>query len=100
MLEHNAMFTHIDQLRTFLTDNGYEDAVVFTDPDFVQAFIGVSHDGRAVYSVIRMIDWLVIFDELSSEDAMDFISSQTIPSLPYMGDKAPIILYDLIEDIN
>ena len=45
--------------RKILCDMGYEDTVVFENPDYDSAIIGVSSDGRAVYSYNLMIEHLV-----------------------------------------
>jgi hypothetical protein len=45
-----------------------------------------------------MVDYLVRKEGISEEDAEDFISYNTIRACPYMGDKAPIIMWRLEED--
>lgn len=36
-------------MREALADEGYEDTVVFENPSYDTAIIGVSYDGRAIY---------------------------------------------------
>lgn len=44
--------------RKELIDNGYEDVVVFDSPDdFDGCILGVSTDGRAIYSLKQMVEW-------------------------------------------
>ena len=81
--------------RQQLWDMGYEDAVVFENPDYDSAIIGVSTDGRAVYSYNLMIEHLVMTDGMSVEDAAEFIDFNTIRALDYI-ENAPIVVYDLI----
>lgn len=81
--------------RELLCELGYEDLVVFENPDYDTAIIGVSHDDRVVYSYEKMIEYLVVFDGMSEIDAADFISYNTIRSIPYAGSDAPIVVYDL-----
>ena len=38
-----------------LNEMGYEDVVVFTDPDYDGCIVGVSTDSRAVYSYGKMV---------------------------------------------
>lgn len=92
------MFNKVEDIKEFLINSDYEDSVVFENPDFSQAFIGVSQDGRAIYSYNNMIAWLCTFDEMTPEEAMEWISYNTLRSIPHMGDKAPIICYDISED--
>ena len=42
-----------------------------------------------------MIDWLMNKESLSEEEAIEWINYNTIRALPYMGDKAPIIMYPI-----
>ena len=73
---------------------GYEEALVFDNPSFVDAFVGMSSDGRAVYSYDKMIECLIAEDGMDYLEAMEFINYNTIRALPYMGEKAPIVVYD------
>lgn len=72
---------------------GHEETLVFDNPDFDEAIIGVTHDGKAVYDYDKMVYCLMKEDKISSEDAMDFIDYNTIRSLPYAGEYAPVIVY-------
>ena len=82
--------------REIIEDNGYEDVVIFENPSYDTAFIGVSHDGRAVYDFDKMIEYLMDTDEMSFDDAIDFIDYNTIRSLSYVR-EAPIVVYSLNE---
>lgn len=76
----------------FLHDHGGDETVIFDNPSYDGAFIGISEDGRAVYLYDRMIDWLVEEDEMEPDEAADFIGYNTIRALPYIK-NAPIIVY-------
>ena len=78
-----------------LVEAGYPDAVVFENPSFECAFMGVTHDGRAVYNYEQMIFDLVDDEGMTEEEAADWISTNTLRAIPYMGEKAPIVLFDL-----
>ena len=82
-------------IKQWLCDNGYEDSILFENPDYAQAIVGVSEQGRVIYSYNKMVDSLRITDSISRDDAVEFIDYNTIRALPYMGDKAPIILYNI-----
>jgi hypothetical protein len=79
--------------RQKLLDLGYEDAIIFTNPDYDSAIIGVSHDDRVIYDYDEMIAYLMLEDNVTIEEAMDFIDYNTVRSLPYSGNNGPIILY-------
>lgn len=56
-----------------LANLGYEDVVVFDNPSYDDALIGVSWQNRAVYDYDKMIDWLVEHEGMDYESAADFI---------------------------
>lgn len=84
--------------RDVLCDMGGEDAVLFENPNFDAAIIGVTEDGRAVYDYDLMIRVLQIEDGMSAEDAADFISYNSIRALPYAGPLAPVVMTQLYEN--
>jgi len=49
----------IDELKEYICEEGYEDTIVFENPDYADAFIGVSNDERAVYDYDRMVQCLM-----------------------------------------
>jgi hypothetical protein len=81
--------------REILEDLDYEELVVFENPDYDDAIIGVSHDDRVVYDYDKMIDHLVNKENMTVEDAVDFISYDTIRSLSYRGEDAPIVMFGI-----
>lgn len=88
--------TKLDNLKQQLIDNDCEDTIVFDNPDYVDAFIGVDLNDRAVYDYDKMIECLMNEDNMTAEDAAEFIDFNTIRSLPYMSEKSPIIIRRLL----
>lgn len=83
-----------------ILNNGYgEDMpiVVFSNPSYEGALVGVSDDGKSIYDFNLMVEWFCEHEELTEIEAIEFIEYNTIRSLPYQ-DNAPIIMYRL-EDI-
>lgn len=78
-----------------ILDAGYEGVIVFSNYSYDDALIGVSDDNRAIYDYNKMVEWLVKKESFSEEEAIDWIEYNTIRSLPYVGDKAPIIMYPI-----
>ena len=74
---------------------GYEDIIYFTNFSYDDALIGISQDNRAVYDYNKMVEWLVENESFTEIEAMEWIDYNTIRALPYMGDKAPIIMYPI-----
>jgi hypothetical protein len=75
-----------------------EDAVVFNNPSFDNSIIGVTTDGQAVYDYEKMVTELMADDGVSEQDAIDWIEYNTIRSIPYAGEMAPIIMFTFKED--
>ena len=65
---------------------------VFSCPSYKNSIIGISYDNRVIYDYDLMIEDLMKEEDLSYEDALDFLEYNTLRSLPYMGNDAPIIL--------
>lgn len=78
-----------------LLNAGYEGVIYFTNYSYDDALIGVTDDDRAVYDYDKMVEWLVREENFTELDAIEWIDYNTIRALPYMGDKAPIIMYPL-----
>lgn len=87
----------VDKVKEKILEEGYEDVVVFDNPDYESAFIGVSHDNRAIYDYNLMIESLMKEEGMTEEDAADFISYNTIRACDYIP-NSPIILYPSLED--
>lgn len=83
--------------REFLCNLGYEDLIVFEDPDYDAAIIGVSHDDRVIYDYGKMLACLMEEDHMTMEEAAEFIDYNTIRSIPYVGARAPIVMYNIKE---
>ena len=78
-----------------LLDAGYEGVKYLTNYSYDDALIGVSHDERAIYDFEKMVEWLMNEAGLSDNEAVEWIEYNTIRAIPYMGEKAPIIMYPL-----
>lgn len=85
----------LDTLKDWLCERDYEETVVLESPDYLSAIEGVSEDGRLIYSYDKMVKHLMQVENMSCEDAMEFIDYNTIRALPYAGEKAPIISYSI-----
>ena len=77
-----------------LTDNDYDNVVIFQSPDYGPALIGVSIDNRAVYDYTKMLDVLRA-NGMTDEQAVEYLEFKTIHTLAYAGPAGPIILHPL-----
>lgn len=86
------------KIRDALCEMGHDEAVIFDGPDFDEAIVGVTDDGRVIYNYDAMVRSLMDRDGISMEEAIDFIEYNTIRALEYpslTGDKPPIIMHPL-----
>lgn len=74
------------------------DIKVFSNPSFKNSIIGISYDNRVIYDYDIMVYDLMKEEELSYEDALEFIEYNTLRAIPYMGADAPIILSTKVWD--
>ena len=81
--------------RETLQDLGYENLIVVENPDYDDSILGVSHDDRVVYDYDKMLECLIDKEGMDLEAAMDFISYDTIRSIPYAGENAPVVMFGI-----
>lgn len=83
-------------IREHLVEELDLDVVMFENPAFDKSIIGVTTDGRIVYSFELMIKELMQDDNMSEVDATEFIDYNTIRALNYIeADVRPVIVHDL-----
>jgi len=76
-------------VRDYLTDNGYEDTIIYSNPSYSEAFIGVTSNGIAIYDYDRMVQCLVEDDGMDEMEAMEWIDFNCVGS---RGEGLPIVL--------
>lgn len=86
----------IATLKETLVERGYEDTIIFENPSYESAVIGISENGQVCYSYEKMIEHLMKEDSMEYDEAMEFIDYNTIRALPYCNpaDKRPIVIYE------
>lgn len=92
----NVVVIMNDKVENKLLDNGYEDIIYLVNYSYDDALIGVSEDNRAIYDYDLMVKWLIENEDFNESEAIDWIDYNTIRTLQYIGDRAPIIMYRLI----
>ena len=74
-------------------ENG--EAILFDNPSFDNSIIGISSDGRVVYDYMKMVTEFANENNVSLDEAEEFIDYNTIRALPYTGSYGPIIMNEL-----
>jgi hypothetical protein len=90
----------LNAIKNELINMGFENSILFENPSYEDAIIGISDEGRVCYSYSKMIESLAneSDDEDAAIDAEDFISYNTLRALEYMPkDIRPIVVNDLEE---
>jgi len=90
------MFKDVKELKDLLNELEYKDTVVFENPSYLKAIIGLSDDGALCYSYEKMIECLMEEDGMDYEGAMEFIDYNTIRALPYASSMGvrPVVVYN------
>jgi len=89
-----AKFT-LEDLADYLSASDFESSSFFTNPDFLDAIVGTTEEGNVVYSYADMVTSLMKSQNISQEEAIEFINYKTLRTIPYMPSPAPIIIYPL-----
>lgn len=79
-----------------IRENLPDDAIVFDNFAFDNSIIGISTDGRVVYSFDKMCEELMTDEGYTLEDAVQWIDYNTVRAIPYAGSNAPIIVEKLM----
>lgn len=85
-----------DDVRELIEEYEYENIIIFSNPSYASAFIGISEDNRAIYDYNKMVEYLMETEGWSDIDAIEFIEYNSIRSLPYY-ENSPIIMYRLLD---
>ena len=83
-------------MRELLCDMGYEESIVFDNPSYDDAIVGVTTDGNVVYDFNLMVDSLMNHEGMNESDAIEFIEYNTIRAIPYAGEFAPVVMYSIL----
>ena len=105
-MEENKMVN--ERIRNFIREIN-EDAILFDNPAFDNSIVGMTEEGAVIYDYDSMAQELAEDDNISIEEAMEFIDYNTIRSIPYAhsltgSSYAPVIMdsfaSEQIEDLK
>jgi hypothetical protein len=69
------------------------DTMIFSGHSYDNSIIGMTFDGRAIYSFELMVEELMEDEKWAEQDAIDWIEYNIIRAIPYFRAKAPIVVY-------
>ena len=68
------------EVKNMLAEHGYEDTILFMNPSYANAFVGVTTDGTAIYDYEQMVQCLINEDGMNEEEAIDWVDYNCIGS--------------------
>lgn len=84
-----------DSLKEWLTNKGFKDAILLDGPSYRNAVIGVSVDGRVIYSERIILENMVFDEGMSRKEAIQYLNSNLLQFMSSKGKNAPIVLTDI-----
>lgn len=81
-------------IREMISDMGFENVIVFDNPNYDRAIIGISDDGRVIYDFEMMVKCLMTDDGMDEFDAAEFIWYNALRAAEYTP-NGPIIMYGI-----
>ena len=90
----------IKALDAMVEDQGIEEEVLILDDHaYDKSIIGLTEDGRLVYDFDKMVKEFAEDEQCDELDAIEWLEYNTLRALPYMGERAPIVIMNNIESI-
>lgn len=84
------------EIKDILCDMGLEDSVIFINPSYDDAIIGLDcTSDRVIYDFDKMVEHLMTKDNMEADEAIEFIEYNTLRAIPYMGENAPIVMRNI-----
>ena len=74
-----------------------EGTILYRNPDFHTAIIGVTTDYHAVYDYERMVEYLMIHENFTYEESVEWIDYNTLRTYSSEG-LMPIVMYPVKQD--
>lgn len=87
-------------LDAMIEDQGIEEEVLLLDDHaYDKSIIGITEDGRILYDFEKMIQEFAEDEGCDETEAIEWLEYNTIRALPYMGERAPIIIMETRDSI-
>jgi hypothetical protein len=82
-----------EKLKKYLTEE-YGGYSLFEPEQYDEGIIGVTENGNVIYSYESLAEMLILHDDMTYEEAIEWLDYNTIRTIPYMGEFKPVILMD------
>ena len=97
----NDKLKSIIEYYTYGDEDIVDKIVVLEGDEFADGCIGITHDYHLVYDYGKLAQSIAEKNNISIEEAIEFIDYNTIRSLPYINNQGllePIIMYSFVEE--
>lgn len=89
-----------EALNALIEDRGIEeDVILLENHTYDNSIVGITEDGRLIYDFEKMVQEFMEDEGCDELEAIEWLEYNTLRSLPYMGERAPIILMETTEAI-
>lgn len=87
-------------LDAMVEDQGTEEEVLILDNHaYDKSVVGITEDGRLVYDFNKMVEEFMEDEHCDEIEAIEWLEYNTLRALPYMGERAPIIITESRDSI-
>ena len=88
-----------EDIREEIKELGFENSLLFDNPDFDDSIIGYTEDGQIVYNFDQMAIEYAQDTGCTLEEAVEFIEYNTLRALPYADiDTRPIVIFNFMSN--
>ena len=88
---------NLQEIKDAITDLTDEEVIIFDN--YESAFVGITMDNRSVYDYQKMIESLMVEEEMTWEEAVEWIDYNTLRSNAYL-ENSPIVIRVIEESSN
>lgn len=82
-----------EALNTFIEECGIEEEILLLDNHaYDYSIVGLTDDYRLVYDFDKMVEEFMEDEDCTELEAIEWLEYNTMRALPYMGERAPIVL--------
>lgn len=82
-----------EALNTFIEEYGIEEEILLLeDHAYDYSIVGLTADYRLVYDFDKMVEEFMEDENCTELEAIEWLEYNTMRALPYMGERAPVVL--------
>ena len=76
-----------------------EETLILENHDYDKSIVGITEDGRLIYDFNKMVQEFMEDEDCDETEAIEWLEYNTLRALPYMGERAPIVVIENRESI-